>query len=210
QAEERGIALVPVARIEEALKHIGITISRTWLDCPFRGLEQFEYKHASVFFGREKEIEDILSLLDRRAAKGPACVVVRGPSGSGKSSLVQAGVIAALLRRGTHDGDTKRYRWGLLCRRDAKADIDPTGERQALAAALYDAWRHDEPGGLGQHHPPGETAGAFDADAFLAWLNSRRLPVDQNASAGVVDTRAWAADTAAQGAIDPPERTRYV
>jgi hypothetical protein len=210
QAEERGIALVPVSRIEEALKHIGITISRTWLDCPFRGLEPFEYKHASVFFGREKEIEDILSLLDRRAAKGPACVVVRGPSGSGKSSLVQAGVIAALLRRGTHDGDTKRYRWGMLRRRDAKADIDPIRERQALAAALYDAWRHDEPGGLGRHHRAGETAGAFDAAAFLAWLDTRHLPLDQNASAGVVDRLAWAANTAAQGAIDPPERTRYV
>jgi hypothetical protein len=98
-AAARRITFLPSSRLEEALKHIGFAISRTWLDSPFRGLEPFELKHASIFFGRATEIADILSLLERRARKGPATLLVRGPSGSGKSSLVLAGVIPALLRR---------------------------------------------------------------------------------------------------------------
>src|ERR1700694_2812175 len=79
QAKAREITLVPTFRLEEALRHIGFTISHTWLDCPFRGLEPFEFKHASIFFGREKEIEDIFALLRRRAEQGRTGLLVQGP-----------------------------------------------------------------------------------------------------------------------------------
>ncbi len=58
---------------------------------PFRGLLPFEREHAALFFGRDKEIEDVISLLESRRL-----LAVTGVSGSGKSSLVLAGVIPML------------------------------------------------------------------------------------------------------------------
>jgi hypothetical protein len=52
---------------------------------PYRGLETFTADHAEVFFGRDRDIE----LLTARVTARPVVVVV-GPSGVGKSSLVQA------------------------------------------------------------------------------------------------------------------------
>ncbi len=58
---------------------------------PYRGLEPFTAEHAEVFFGRDA---DIAALTTR--VRGQPVVVVVGPSGVGKSSLVQAGLIPAL------------------------------------------------------------------------------------------------------------------
>jgi hypothetical protein len=55
---------------------------------PFRGLLPFEEQHASLFFGRDKEIRDVAARLEQRRL-----LAVTGVSGSGKSSLVMAGVI---------------------------------------------------------------------------------------------------------------------
>jgi hypothetical protein len=63
-------------------------------ESPYRGLEPFTAEHAAVFFGRD---DDINALVARVSAQ-PVTVVV-GPSGVGKSSLVQAGLIPALLRQ---------------------------------------------------------------------------------------------------------------
>ena len=60
---------------------------------PYRGLESFTAKDASLFFGRDKDIGELAS----RVRRQPVTVVV-GPSGVGKSSLVQAGLIPALQR----------------------------------------------------------------------------------------------------------------
>lgn len=58
---------------------------------PYRGLRAFEAGDAPWFFGRERAIADVIAML----ALGPAVSVV-GASGSGKSSLVRAGVLPAL------------------------------------------------------------------------------------------------------------------
>jgi len=58
---------------------------------PFRGLLPFEPQHAALFFGRDREIEDVASLLEERRL-----LAVTGVSGSGKSSLVLAGVVPML------------------------------------------------------------------------------------------------------------------
>ncbi|MCP5108465.1 MAG: toll/interleukin-1 receptor domain-containing protein, partial [bacterium] len=59
--------------------------------CPFRGLEIFREQDRRFFFGREVLEQQLLDkLADSRF------LAVAGPSGSGKSSLVQAGLIASL------------------------------------------------------------------------------------------------------------------
>ncbi len=59
--------------------------------CPYRGLEAFREAQHGVFFGRRRVTTEMV----RRLAAGRLLVVL-GPSGSGKSSLVMAGLIPAL------------------------------------------------------------------------------------------------------------------
>lgn len=62
---------------------------------PFRGLAPYEPEHAPYFCGRDDLVRDLVALT-RRPDGGP--IVVVGASGSGKSSLVRAGLIPALGR----------------------------------------------------------------------------------------------------------------
>ena len=59
--------------------------------CPYKGLASFSEADADFFFGREELVEQ---LVPRLRASGFLAVV--GASGSGKSSLVRAGLLAAL------------------------------------------------------------------------------------------------------------------
>lgn len=63
--------------------------------CPYRGLVPYDVRDAEAFFGRDAE----LAACRRRLAESGLLTVV-GPSGSGKSSLVRAGVAASLRRDG--------------------------------------------------------------------------------------------------------------
>ena len=58
---------------------------------PFPGLRPFEPDEDHLFFGREKQIDDLL-----RRLRSCRFLAVVGTSGSGKSSLVRSGLIAAL------------------------------------------------------------------------------------------------------------------
>jgi WD40 repeat protein/class 3 adenylate cyclase len=69
-------------------------------ECPYRGLLAFEPDDADLFFGRDELLDDVLG----RLAAGRFVAIV-GASGSGKSSLVRAGVTAA-ARRGDVAGVT--------------------------------------------------------------------------------------------------------
>jgi tetratricopeptide (TPR) repeat protein len=55
---------------------------------PYRGLEPFYQEHAHLFYGRKQSIEKL-----REMVKTAGVVVVTGQSGSGKSSLVYAGLL---------------------------------------------------------------------------------------------------------------------
>jgi len=59
--------------------------------CPYPGLRPFSAKDQDLFFGREEQVETLLNKLEKKRF-----VVITGPSGSGKSSLVRAGLIPAL------------------------------------------------------------------------------------------------------------------
>jgi WD40 repeat protein len=63
--------------------------------CPYPGMTPFREADQDHFFGREAEQEELLE----RLRLGSFLAVI-GPSGTGKSSLVQAGLIPALRRSG--------------------------------------------------------------------------------------------------------------
>ncbi|TDE30796.1 WD40 repeat domain-containing protein [Nonomuraea mesophila] len=74
--------------------------------CPYRGLSPYEPEDARWFFGREHTAGVLVARLAARMAaqpgeRGPLTVVA--PSGAGKSSLLRAGLLAA-LRRGALPG----------------------------------------------------------------------------------------------------------
>jgi WD40 repeat protein len=71
---------------------------------PFPGLAPFDEPEAALFFGRDKEIEE---LLERLASRRLLAVI--GVSGCGKSSLVRAGV-KPVLRVGTAQSLPGRWR----------------------------------------------------------------------------------------------------
>jgi TIR domain len=67
----------------------------------YAGLEPFDVADAAVFFGRSQETANLLELVvssTTHARRQP--VFVTGASGCGKSSMVRAGLIPALHRRG--------------------------------------------------------------------------------------------------------------
>src|SRR6185369_492147 len=66
---------------------------------PFRSLRTFGPDDSWLFFGRDRETDELLTRLGR----APVLVVVAN-SGSGKSSLIQAGLIPA-LQRGRYRAD---------------------------------------------------------------------------------------------------------
>lgn len=70
--------------------------------CPYRGLEPFTDRDSALFFGREGVVEDLVAEVETRAAgtAGPRVVIVVGSSGSGKSSVLRAGLVPR-LRDGT-------------------------------------------------------------------------------------------------------------
>jgi WD40 repeat protein/class 3 adenylate cyclase len=65
--------------------------------CPYRGLLPFDESDAKVFYGRERLAAELAVKLASRATGG-GMVVVTGASGSGKSSLLRAGLLPILAR----------------------------------------------------------------------------------------------------------------
>ncbi|MGD8475327.1 MAG: adenylate/guanylate cyclase domain-containing protein, partial [Anaerolineae bacterium] len=59
--------------------------------CPYKGLAAFEAQDAEYFYGREELVAELTARLT-----GTRFLVVVGPSGSGKSSLVRAGLLPAV------------------------------------------------------------------------------------------------------------------
>lgn len=66
---------------------------------PYPGLLAFERADAAVYFGRDAAIQSMLETLNRlRRLGGARLVLLLGASGSGKSSLMRAGVLPRLSR----------------------------------------------------------------------------------------------------------------
>jgi DNA-binding SARP family transcriptional activator/WD40 repeat protein len=84
-----------ILRQDPALLEVPLRVGRSSATCPYRGLRPFDAADAEFFFGRGVAVAEAL----RRLGEFPLLLVV-GPSGSGKSSLVRAGVQPALERAG--------------------------------------------------------------------------------------------------------------
>jgi DNA-binding SARP family transcriptional activator/WD40 repeat protein len=59
--------------------------------CPFKGLASFDVDDADVFFGRERLVAELVARVP-----GSRLMAIVGPSGSGKSSALGAGLLASL------------------------------------------------------------------------------------------------------------------
>ncbi|TMQ27773.1 MAG: hypothetical protein E6J90_01785 [Deltaproteobacteria bacterium] len=64
------------------------------LPCPYPGMRPFTDKDSTRFFGRDAEFDDLVCRLRR----GDRAIYVIGASGSGKSSLIAAGLVPRLSR----------------------------------------------------------------------------------------------------------------
>ena len=96
------------------------------LNAPFPGLRAFEAEESLLFYGREVHVAELLDRLGDNHF-----VAVTGTSGSGKSSLVKAGLRPA-LHRGYLIDATSRWRFATM--RPGGAPIEALAD--ALAGAL--------------------------------------------------------------------------
>src|SRR5215207_9911306 len=95
-----------VEQVSVLLKQITTTLQPKAFDgrCPYKGLEVFEEEDAELFFGRERLVNELVGRV-----KESRTVFITGPSGSGKSSLVRAGLIHALKQGAIKSSDRWLY-----------------------------------------------------------------------------------------------------
>ena len=91
----RYLNALPIDKFE-----IAATASEAFrVESPFPGLRAFTSEEENIFFGRSREVDGLIKRLDN-----PECrfIAVVGASGSGKSSLVAAGLLPALKNNAIH------------------------------------------------------------------------------------------------------------
>ena len=115
--------------------------------CPYRGLNAFGFEHARWFHGRDDDVEMLVSGLRRERR----VLALLGPSGSGKSSLVHAGLLPR-LRTGALPGSD---RWAWVSARpgaDPYAELDAAGLAGAGPGRLHAAAMGGLAGNPGNDH----------------------------------------------------------
>jgi len=111
------------------------------LENPYPGLRPFERQEQHLFFGRDQQVAELVARLERNRF-----VAVVGVSGSGKSSLVRAGLLPALERGSVGEA---RARWRMIVTRPAgtpfvslaadllKDDLDPSALRRSSHGLVH-------------------------------------------------------------------------
>lgn len=97
---------------------------------PYRGLLWFNQEYAPLFFGRDREVDD---LIGKMSEPGGRALLVIGASGSGKSSVVAAGVWQAVIKQVRLPGNTQ-WVWQRIQPSDGDTPCD------VLARGLKDAF----------------------------------------------------------------------
>ncbi|HMW24285.1 MAG TPA: hypothetical protein PKC59_12685, partial [Burkholderiaceae bacterium] len=123
---------------------------------PYPGLRPFEAHEAEIFFGRERHTDRLLTILQRERF-----LAVIGPSGSGKSSLVRAGLLPGLAMGSLGTGSD----WRIALLRPGDRPM------RSLAAALL------QPDVLGRHLLATPEAEAGEADIAALEAELRRGPL---------------------------------
>jgi energy-coupling factor transporter ATP-binding protein EcfA2 len=102
--------------------------------CPYRGLDAFREEDAAFFFGRGSadDPESAIGQLVRKVREHPFVMVV-GRSGSGKSSLVYAGLLPALRRERDRFWNVLSLRPGREPLRALAAAFNPRAENEGAA-----------------------------------------------------------------------------
>ncbi|MEY4749587.1 MAG: hypothetical protein RIQ60_1801 [Pseudomonadota bacterium] len=123
---------------------------------PYPGLRAFEPHEAEIFFGREAHTDRLLAILQRERF-----LAVIGPSGSGKSSLVRAGLLPGLAMGSLGTGS------------DWRVALLRPGDRpmRSLAAALL------QPAVLGRHLLAEGKPAPDEADIAALEAELRRGPL---------------------------------
>ncbi len=132
-----------VARLFDAASGGGDNPGKLWrYTSPYRGLEAMEEKDSDYFFGRKRETVEVLSAL---AAAPDRLPILIGNSGVGKSSLAQAGVLAALKRQAWPEEARAPNAWPAAfqdsrrwCFLSLKPGTDPL---KALVESFLDTWQ---------------------------------------------------------------------
>ena len=167
ECRSKGLILCPVDRIDEALDALGVPILGSWPQdiSPFRALEAFDTRFSRVFFGRQREVEALTSLLEARAAGGRPGALVIGASGAGKSSFCLAGVLPALIKR------KPGLQYAVWRPRDAASGLgDEPVDEQRLAQSILSQWQLRDERQLGMALAPGPK-GAPSLDNLPAYLS---------------------------------------
>jgi len=94
---------------------------------PYPGLEWFDQEYAPLFFGRDREVDELVRKMSEPSGR---FLIISGPSGSGKSSLVAAGLWQALVKEGRLPG-SQQWRWLRIT-----PAADSRGPFASLAAGL--------------------------------------------------------------------------
>lgn len=118
--------------VSALLKDISSTFQPKPFDgrCPYKGLDVFEEEDAELFFGREKLVDELV-----RRVKESRTVFITGPSGSGKSSLVRAGLLHALKSGAIKDSE----RWSYAVMKPGRDPIRELGRVLASLAGTTNA-----------------------------------------------------------------------
>jgi hypothetical protein len=129
-------------RLERDLGFSAETGAITWTEPPWPALASFDVAQAPIFFGRSRARNELRELLVAQVAAGTAFVLVLGASGSGKSSLVKAGLLPDLMLPGMVR-KVGLVRYGVMRPSDAGTDT-----LRALAEAILGATALPELAGL--------------------------------------------------------------
>jgi len=128
---------------------------------PYRGLHPFDEEHHVVFFGREREADDIIHRL-----REERFVLVAGDSGVGKSSLCRAGIVPR-VRDGAIDSRGRACVLRLVPgRRPLRALAEAIAPLRGADAEALEPWLRSDPRALPRALPtiPGVTSILLFAD----------------------------------------------
>jgi WD40 repeat protein/uncharacterized caspase-like protein len=137
----------------------GTKTERSVLDlgiCPYMGLQAFDEASREYFYGRETLVQKLVNQISHKTS-----IAVVGASGSGKSSAVQAGLMAQ-LRQGQQIPGSDR--WWLGCFRPGSKPV------QALARLLSDP---QERKSQAQQQLQIEGLLYQGVEGFVRWLRTR-------------------------------------